>query len=80
VCLSGECANSFEVDPVADASICERAEKGNSDRSQRDWCYWYAAYLRGDTATCERIEWDEMRKKCVEGEDPDDYYVLPTLR
>jgi len=79
-CLDGQCANPFEGDPGTDTSICRQAEQGSGDRSERDWCYWYAAYLKGDTAICENVEWDEMREKCVEGGDPDDYYVMPTFR
>jgi len=67
----------FEVDPSTDVAICEDVEEGaGSDRSRRDWCYWYAAYQRGDTSICDNIEWDEMREKCVAGGNPDSYYII----
>jgi hypothetical protein len=54
-----------------------QAEEGaGSDRSRRGWCYWYAAYHKGDTSPCEHVEWDEMREKCEAGRDPDDYWVM----
>jgi hypothetical protein len=64
------------MDNTRSTSICEEAERGES-RSGRDWCYWHAAYQKGDTAICEEIEWDEMREKCEEGKNPANYYVLP---
>jgi len=73
---SGQCANSFALDPGTDTSICEAAEAGGDDKSYRDWCYWYAAYLKGDLGLCQNIEWAAMQEKCEEGEDPDYYYVV----
>jgi hypothetical protein len=73
---AGLCVSPFEVDPDTDLSICSAAPEGNSDRSERDWCYWYAAYQKSEAEICENIEWDEMKERCVAGGDPDDYYIL----
>jgi hypothetical protein len=75
-CLEGVCVNPFKVDNSRSTSICEEAEPGNQE-SNRDWCYWYAAYLKNDTSICENIWWSQMKDKCVEGENPANYYVLP---
>lgn len=74
--LDGQCVNPFEANPSTNMYICESAEEGGGgDRSRRDWCYWYAAYQKGDTAICEHIEWDAMRDECAAGGNPDHYYV-----
>ena len=75
-CVDGDCRNPFEADPSTDLSICEQVEEGRSDKSRRDWCYWYAAYHKGDTAICEHVEWSQMREKCQDGEDPAGYFVI----
>jgi hypothetical protein len=67
--------NPFKVDPSRSTSICEGIESGTS-RSSRDWCYWYAAYLKNDLSICEDIGWLEMEIKCKEGENPANYYAL----
>jgi hypothetical protein len=75
--LDGQCINTYELDPGRDVSICEGSEEGGgSDRSRRDWCYWYAAYHKGDKTLCENVEWEEMREKCLVGGDPDNYYII----
>jgi hypothetical protein len=74
--LGGQCVNPFALDPGTDIAICEAAEEGGADKSDRDWCYWHAAYAKGNLDLCQSIEWDAMREKCTEGEDPDDYYVI----
>jgi hypothetical protein len=73
--INGFCENPFKVDPKADLNICEQADEGHS-RSQRDWCYWYAAYNKQDITICERIDWDEMKAKCLEMEDPDAHHII----
>lgn len=70
------CVSPFAVDPGADASLCENASQGSGDRSERDWCYWYAAYQLQDVAICEGIEWEDMKEHCMAGHDPDVYYIL----
>jgi hypothetical protein len=77
-CVDGKCGNPFKVDKTTSISICEKAEKGTS-KSDRDWCYWYAAYLKNDMSICENIKWSQMKEKCVEGKNPDSYYVWTTF-
>ena len=72
----GLCINPFELSPSTDLSICTAAPEGNSDRSERDWCYWYAAYDKSEPDICLNIEWDDMKEHCNEGKNPDDYYIL----
>jgi hypothetical protein len=74
--FNGQCVNTFAVDPNAQSSLCETAEEGSGSKSRRDWCYWYAAYEKGDTALCAPIAWGEMREKCEAGADPDHFYVI----
>ena len=80
VCLEGACGIPFKADPATDVAICSEARLGSSDVSQRDWCYWYAAFHKADTALCEPIEWDEMKEKCLAGADPGDYHVMVTFQ
>jgi len=75
VSLEGQCINPFEVDTSADIAICEKAEKGYIEMHYRDWCYWYAAYSKGDTTICASIEWEKMINACERGGNPDDYDV-----
>jgi hypothetical protein len=75
-CQEGLCVNPFKIDNTRSETLCEAAEIGTST-TERDWCYWYAAYLKDDLAICEHIFWDEMLEKCQEGKNPDNYYVLP---
>jgi hypothetical protein len=76
-CSGGDCLNPFELDPATSVTICERAEEGGDERSQRDWCYWYAAYHKDDLAFCEQMEWATARAKCLDGEDPASYLIIP---
>ncbi|MGD8759790.1 MAG: hypothetical protein PVJ07_06020 [Anaerolineales bacterium] len=74
----GECKIAFFADPEADISVCENArdaDPSNSYIGDRDWCYWYAAFLLYDTSNCEDIVWDDIRELCLAGENPMDYYV-----
>jgi hypothetical protein len=77
-CQNGICVNPFVVDSTSSLSICEAAEPGRSI-TERDWCYWYAAYHKDDTSICERIAWGEMREKCLDGKNPANYYVIPSF-
>jgi hypothetical protein len=66
------------VDKSRSEIICEEAERGTA-KSDRDWCYWYAAYLKEELPICENITWNEMKEKCLEGKNPANYYVLPSF-
>jgi hypothetical protein len=77
-CSNGICVNPFKVDNSRSEAICEEAERGTA-KSDRDWCYWYAAYLKEDTSICEKITWNEMKAKCLDGKNPANYYVLPSF-
>jgi hypothetical protein len=76
----GFCADPFEADVTTDTGICERAEQGDSERHYRAWCYWYAAFSKGNASLCAKIEWDKMREVCEGGEDPNDYEITWTIR
>jgi hypothetical protein len=78
-CAEGACGNPFASDPSTDVAICRQARLGGNKVSQRDWCYWYAAFYKADTALCESIEWEDMKEKCTRGADPVDYYLLHTF-
>jgi len=67
--------NPFEVDPAAEVALCENVEPGYSNRTERDWCYWYAAFHKKDASICAMISWGTMKEKCQELTDPDDYSV-----
>jgi len=73
--INGVCENPFEIDPQALTSICEQAQPGHN-RSQQDWCYWYAAFYKPDVSICDLIQWETMKEKCLEMEDPDDYSIV----
>jgi hypothetical protein len=73
---NGQCVNTFAVDPSTDSAICALTEKGLGGKSSKDWCYWYAAYEKGDRALCVSIDWEAMREKCEAGANPDYYYVI----
>jgi len=74
-CMDGLCVNPFRVDPTRSTSICEGIESGTA-HSSREWCYWYAAYLKNDLSICDDIGWLEMEIKCRDGENPDNYYAI----
>ena len=75
--INGVCSNPFKEDAGADyKSICERAEPGRYT-SDRDQCYWYAAYYRKNEYICDGIEWSEMRTLCQEMKYPGFYVVMP---
>ena len=48
--------------------------KGRADYP--DWCFWYGAYVKNDIEICAKIDWDEMQALCIQGENPDDYFVI----
>jgi len=73
--VDGSCVNPFEVDPAAEVALCENVEPGYSNRTERDWCYWYAAFHKKDASICAMISWGTMKEKCQELTDPDDYSV-----
>lgn len=73
--VNGLCENPFEIDPAADITLCEQVEPGYSNRNERDWCYWYAAFYKKDTSPCAMIVWSTMQEKCLELADPNEYSV-----
>ena len=73
--VQNECSDPFEKDPGSDISICQEAEPGYSFYTNRDWCFWSAAYHKNDTSLCDQISWVDMVEKCRQGEDPGDYYL-----
>ena len=71
----GICTNPFEVDCSISPGICEHAEPGEIERYDQDWCYWYAAYWKGQPSICSNIGWEKMQALCEDGENPDDFEV-----
>ncbi len=79
VLMNGVCDSPFSQTAFNDASVCLSAYEGYDDKSQRDWCYWYLAYSTGDASACNSIEWQNAQTMCLEGDNPDDYYVQQVL-
>ncbi len=79
--MEGQCIVPFVLDPDRDLSICdqfvETTRRSSLEEESSDWCYWYAAFWKRDSTICQQITWVEMREKCLEKKDPDDYYVTP---
>jgi len=75
--INGLCNNPFEFNSEADfMKICAQSEPGRF-LSQRDQCYWYAAYYQRDETICDLIEWGEMRSLCRDMKFPGFYVVMP---
>ena len=77
--IENECSDPFEKKPESDISICQKAEPGYTYSTNRDWCFWSAAFHKNDASICKQISWEDMVEKCVQGEDPGDYYLTTTF-
>jgi hypothetical protein len=64
--------------PETDIAVCQNGEPepAGRDRSQRLWCYWYAAYWKNDTGLCQKLWSGDMYDLCKAGRNPEDYYIL----
>lgn len=73
--VNGTCLDPFKANPTANVSLCEKAEPGYRNITDRDWCYWYAAFYKKDATICSKIVWATMKEKCQQMANPDDYSV-----
>jgi hypothetical protein len=85
--VGGVCSDPFKADPQTDVEVCGIARMNDkivdppssTDIEDGGWCYWYAAYYKNDLAYCENIMWGEMKTKCAEGENPEEYFSIITV-
>lgn len=73
---NGICKNPFTLNKNTSISICTSVLRGHCDVADRDFCYWYGAYLSKHTSYCNNIEWKEMQDACLKGGNPKSYQVL----
>ena len=76
VLQNGMCKNPFALNKNTNISICANVSRGHCDVADRDYCYWYGAYLSKHTSYCNNIEWKEMRDACLKGGNPKNYSVI----
>ncbi len=78
--VKGVCDIPFVKNKPISISACENSYEGYEDKSQKDWCLWYAAYFSNNSELCNSIVWEEAKAHCLRNKNPDDFYVKGTIK